>query len=498
MKHYLLSLLFLLTACSLNIEVQPSFSVKRSVFGDYTSNIYDDWAANRGLRLTSNASLNKWIGLTNSLILTHTGTTNLPSVPSGGVLATTSMGFNTDITHPITGAFTFCWYGRKQTATNAEVTIFDTNTAAPRAKVMLRISSAINHIGISYNGVIKDTGVQFPYDANFHTIFVRCDGTNAAVFLDGSQIGSTFTVTGGGLNTTQKLFILTSSTGLGLFGETKRIRIYKESLSDSLISVVNSGDFVQHIVDTGNSRLLGFFGQSNNGENASFTRADYPTVLQGQLDDPWLWDYVANDPGSNSFIPIPANVSAFFTNSSYPIACGPFLNAGYTIKQNYPNDHVFILETYKGGTNLYADWAPGTPTGLRAVSIGRMQTALATLIAEERTLVSINFIWIQGENDCNTTMQPSYLSNLNLLDSDMRAVCGSDMRFIEVYLSSQCISRTTQVGNDIFANQMTFVSQDTVHRFGVVTDSFQMMTYPVHYTPTGYCSIGAAIAPLTY
>lgn len=468
---------------------------------DYTDNLWDDWAGNRGIILNSDDFLNAWKGMARNRQLVQV---SQPALPLNGYIELDGLDYFKYLataSDSLTGDFTLAVYARQAVAQTGTRSLFDSNTNVPRLICYTRTSTGF--IGIAYNGVVYNTTTVFPSDNVFHTLIYSVSGLGgqASIYLDGSLIG-TFSITGGGLNanTGQYIYFMKGTTTTAFSGHIKKMRVYKEALNDSAVSILNTGDFVNDIIDNTPCHVRIIAGQSNCGAPTENNLIDYPIELQGEIQGAYLWNYSNTD--KYTWKAIDGSPNYFVGNSSYPIYPGPFLKLAYDLKQANPTDNVYIIEHYKSSTSLAVSWAPTKP--LRETLMQRIREGLLQLKCEQRNIASVKFLWIQGENDStDSTNAANYKDNLILLDSEVRANISTqyvdNVTTIISYLSDHCGHRTSTAffGNVTYANQLAFVNMDTVLHKGINTDDlidFPMIGSNVHYSPVGYVSIGREAA----
>lgn len=381
---------------------------------EYRTNLLEEFIANGGGRMgalnfvPSTGGVQKqydWGGVQNNYRITGVG---LVDIPVAGIL--TMDGTADYFTYPtntypgISGPITLAYLVKSSATVSKTSTLFDTNTNTPRLKCFLRISAANSHMGISYNGTTFDSGFDFTYDGNLHVLIFRIDGTNstASIWVDGVQKGSTFTITGGGLNANTGQFLYCfNGVGApsGQFAPIKiaKFRIYTEAINNTNIGIISTGDFINTTPSSVPVHVVIFSGQSNTAPPvADNYRSFYPAYLQTGLTSIYIWQQTAN---SYKFVPMADNVDVFATSGAYRVATGANLEIAYRLRAKYPDDEIRIIEFYQAATALAVAWENTVPNSLQSILTSYIDNGLSLLKAEQRNIVDINFLWWQGEGD---------------------------------------------------------------------------------------------------
>lgn len=384
-------------------------------------NIYDEWVGNGGnvngnivrgslnlMLSTSSYKFYDWGGTQRNYRILATGLVDAPVsglVPLDGNSDYFTLPTNT---YPgITGSISVAFLIKGSATASRTITIFDTNTNAPRLKTFLRISSGNTHMGISYNGVTYDCGAAFPYDNALHTLIVTVDGagTTAKLWLDNVQQGSSFTITGGGLNAnTGQVLYLFNGQGApsNQFANVSvaKVRIYTEAISNIKVGILSTGDFQNTTPTSTPVRVAIRNGQSNiSPPVADNYRNQYPGYLQTGLTSVYVWQQTSN---SNKFVPIPDNADVYATSGAYSVRTGSNLKTAYDLRQKYPTDELRIIEFYQGATALAVAWENSVAGSLQNISLQYINNAMTLLKAEQRNIVSVKYFWHQGEGDAGT------------------------------------------------------------------------------------------------
>ena len=199
--------------------------------------------------------------------------------------------------------------------------------------------------------------------------------------------------------------------------------------------------------------LLG--GQSNMQGMGGFPGATYGTTYYPP-DDPCpppynavqttvkFWDYGTPSGGIN----VPETVGTHWVDLQpgfgwYPSEFGPEVSFGYSLRQNFPNDEIYLVKYAKGSTTLATDWRPnGTGVCYNWLKT-RANAAIANLIGSGKSPVVAGMIWMQGEGDAKTTADANaYATNLtNFIDQVRDDFDTLDMPFVLGRIDDYYLSR---------------------------------------------------------
>lgn len=485
----LMLLSVLLIGCSLTPDIlfNHSGSTRIMQANDYSTNLVDWWVSTRGPVIhSSNTYVDEWRGYANNRILTQAGTPLFP-VADGSFDLDGNDAFkfvSTAITTP-----SIAFMVKKTSKRFSANPLFDSNTGTPRLKLFLELSGTNSHIGFSYNSITYDTGHDFIYDGQKHTLIFTLGSNVATVWLDGVQI-SEHTVTGGALVwNAQTLWFFRALSPQGSYADmnVEAMRLYNEKLSESAVLDITSSLFSNGaIIDNTPVHFWWIAGQSNCGPSLNIN--EYPVTMSSGFPDDILWDHVSNN---NVFIPILANTNIYLAGS-YPVKPGPFLSVIYNTYQQFPGEQVKVFEIYKDATSLALSWISGGTLRNKLLLSGKSAYLTATLI-EKRNIVEKKFLWIQGEKDAtDLTWSNAYYNNLVSLDNDVRSAFGSDVVTIISALSANS-EESGKPGKWIVRDaQEQFVALDTVKHKLINTDDAARfpLNSGVHYYVTGHINIG--------
>jgi len=369
----------------------------------YGPNIIDEWFGNSGIVLKGSDNLNteKWYGYLNQTELDR-GSNNTWTRPYSGEFekATTSNGVPNirNRATTINGSCSFLMLLQKSAASSTRVEIITATTDPITFKADLQISNANRNIGIEYNGTVYDTGVEFIYDSDFHSLLFVIDTSGVFRFyMDGVKYGGDITIPSGGLDwsATDKTrsFFNTFFTG-----KYKKIRIWSEAVADSLGAFLTdpTSNFYTETITYRPVRVYGFGGQSNM-VGSGLVSTDMPAELQSEMPTGYFFSN-----GTKRY----NNVLA----GTYPTNCGPLLKAVYDLAAKYPDEDIFCVQTASASQSLAVYFNSETPGGGYSSLLLNFDGLYAILDVEGRTIVGDPaFAWGQGEEDSgNLTYSKAY------------------------------------------------------------------------------------------
>lgn len=387
-----------------------NFSYSPPPATDYLTNIYDEWIGNRGLNLIlSTGSVQKeydWTGQRSGVKALSVGSMDPPDGGFYTLDGTADYFTIATNTYPgLTGAASVVFLVKCLATASRQMTLFDTNTNSPRLIFLVRISAANTNMGFKYNNVTYDCGAAFPFGSSFHVVVVKVNGAGSQgrVEVDGVQVGSTFSITGGGLaaNTGQTLYLF---NGVGSPASqfapmlVQKVRIYNEYLSDAHSLLMATGDFAIPVAaDTTSMHWGSIAGQSNNSPvTADNHIASYPSDLANGFPDVYLWQVTSN---LNKFVPIPGGVDQLTASGSNPVRIGPVLKIAKDWRAAKGTDLLRITEFYVAATALAVAWDPLVAGSLQTTLLTYIKNSLALLKAEQRNIQSFWMKWNQSEGD---------------------------------------------------------------------------------------------------
>lgn len=380
---------------------------------DYKTNMVEEWIMNRGIVIkASNDYIEYFQGTNKNFRLVASG--NL--LTTNNEIQTTTLGdgfataFDTEITNGFgfTGDISFVLYLKKPAAHSAiqiPIDSANTNTSTnPLFQWQSQISGGNLNMQFSYNAVNYPlTGQQFPYDNNYHVCVVRLRndaGTiKGSVNIDGTQRGSEQSFTGSMTQWDDKVvrrFLRSSTTTW--FGYVKRIRVYKEWLSDTTITnffIPTNAVFKRDEVETRRAVIVAGKGQSNwQGEPFATTSELTPANRQQLI------------PNTNFFSDVTTRllIGPVLSEVRPVLGPGPTIEMCYQLKEKYNNADFYVISVAASNTGYAAFWNSRT-SGTGWLEYSRQIANLCMkLKAENRGVVDV---WLPdnlGETDATTTL----------------------------------------------------------------------------------------------
>lgn len=378
-----------------------------SGFVDYRTNLVADWAMNRGLTINlNNTSIESILDMNGNFGLAPAGTATL-TTNNEITLAVLGEGFSnlvsTEVTNGLgfTGDISICFYVKKPAAHSAIQVLFDSvnanSSGNPLFQFQTQISGANLNMRFSYNGVnYVLTGSSFPYDTDYHCLIIRARndaGTiKLSLLMDGVLIDTEKSVTGSMTNWDEKQnrrFLRSSTTTW--FGSIKRIRIYKEWITEA--NALNLSDanavFRNDEVDPRIEKVFATWGQSNWLGEPYATTGDLPADRQIPLSR-------CNFFSSYTF----RKITGFLLSEVRPLqGPGPIIEMGYQIKEKYQGQNFYFIQVATSGVSQ-ATYFNSRTAGAGWVEFSNQLTnLLVKLKAEGRTISEVNIADYQGEAD---------------------------------------------------------------------------------------------------
>jgi hypothetical protein len=186
---------------------------------------------------------------------------------------------------------------------------------------------------------------------------------------------------------------------------------------------------------------------------------------------------------------------------------GPEIGFGNRMAELYPGRQIAIIKHAVGGTDLGADWNPGTyssdidrfgPQFLTFVET--VDSGIDSLIAQGYTPVIKGMLWQQGERDArNSSYGPAYGQNLSNFICRVRAQFKApSMPF--VYGQVLPVALSGYAYRDQVRQGQFRVDEDSGHVFAtdgarlVMTDDLPMNSDNLHISATGQLELGIRFA----
>lgn len=451
---------------------------------DYTSNLYDEWVANRGFIVNSdNTTIQSWTGYRNGILITPTSNFTIPS-NSDLTLSVNTWGFTLPASTTVTGDVTLAYVIKSSSRRNAEQRLFHA-VGTPQLIIDLETSSANVNMGMIYNSQSLNFGTSFPFDGQYHVlVFKILSGVGASVYLDGVKVGNTVTFSSSTsidwtANSTRRLFRTASTGQVSFVGSARKVRIYKEALSDDKISIISdhSNAFFNKVTDSRTIYRLYNMGQSN-ANGSQIVTSDLPINLRGDIPNCFVWDF-----NLRKFVPL--------NSDSRPVnfGIGPIFQTAWLHHQQYPDALIYINSYCIGGTSLAVDWAVGT--GQRYLEWFQYYNACNTLLEIEERMANVidtYITWVQGENDAQVQSQANaYQTNEFNFITDVTSRLGiTDIRVMNICnrlnlgtFPYRETVRSAKSANALAFSNMFFINPDDAVRYPLGADG-------IHYTWTGY------------
>lgn len=470
-------------------EIKPlSYNVlSTDTLPDYTQNLYDEWVSTRGFVLKTGAvDIQSWTGRVNSTVLAPDVSFQKPI--AGEITIANNKGLQLPSNSPVTGNVSIAFVIKASARQNKEQRLFHAvNT--PTIILQAEKSAANQNMGMVYGSQSLDFGVPFPYDGQYHVVVFKINsGVNASIYIDGAKVGNTVTFSSSTAidwttNNTRRFF-RTGATGTVPFvGGAKKIRIYKEALSDSVISIIgnHANAFFTDVVDDTPVVRIGLLGQSQiQGVSANYN--DLPDSLKGAIPGVIIWDF-----NVRKWIP--------FNSASLPsgLGVGPVVSLAYLFHQAHPDKIVAINCYAKGGTSLAVDWKTDGTGAIYNNFITYFNESTAILDIEMRNNRQMkSVLWGQGETDTqNLIWANAYQGSEVIFKDDLRNDTG--WLYIAEFNIHAGLPGHTYPYDDTIRTAKIFNAENDLNSFLLSTDDvtrFPVDGGHVHYTAIGYVHIG--------
>lgn len=474
----------------MNLQVLAGYMTGSStpppVVNDYTANLYDEWVANRGFIVKdNNTDINTWSGFRSNTALTPD---LLFGIPSNGELAVGgNLGMTLPGTSAVTGNITVAFVLKAAARQNAEQRLFHAANTPP---LILRLETSGANINMSmlYNAQSIDFGASFPYDNNYHVLVFRINsGVNASLFLDGVQVGSTVTLSSStNIDWTSgntRRFFRTGTTGTVPFvGTVRKMRIYKEALSNDNIALISNAANPFYNLVTDNTKIWRFYNEGQSNAMGTGIFSELPDHLKVPVPRTFIWDF-----NFRRWVQLDAG------NMPLNTAIGLINNLGYLAHLDHPNDYIYINSYPRGGRSLAVDYDPVTPGAHYAETTKYVNQSNIILNIEQRTNIEkVGMTWFQGEADStDTNWASAYQVNEPNLFTALRAQYGiTRIASGKIHNSLPNPSypfastvRAAKVAVDGSDNNLNLLDTDSTVRFPRQADL-------VHFTTFGHMNVG--------
>ena len=186
---------------------------------------------------------------------------------------------------------------------------------------------------------------------------------------------------------------------------------------------------------------------------------------------------------------------------------GPEIGFGNRMSELYPGRQIAIIKHAVGGTDLGADWNPGTNTGDTdhfgpqfMTFVETVDSGIESLIAQGYTPAIRGMLWQQGERDArNSSYGPAYDRNLPRFIGRVRAQFGAaSMPF--VYGQVLPVALSGYAYRDQVRQGQLNVDEDSGHVFAtdgarlVMADDLPMNSDNLHISAAGQLELGIRFA----
>jgi hypothetical protein len=465
------------------VEGNSQNSNTEPVLPDYTTNLFDEWVANRQFVLnTDNTTIGTWNGYRNNILATPSLSFGKPD--AGELAVSGNKGFTLPASMNVTGDVSFAFIIKSSARNNAEQRLFHA-ALTPQLILNLEISAANVNMGMLYNSQSLNFGTAFPFDGQWHVlVFKIVSGVNASVYLDGVKVGNTVSFSSSTAidwtaNSTRRFFRTASTGTVGFTGSVRKMRIYKEALSDVNIALISNpaNAFSTLVTDSRDIYRIEYIGQSN-ANGSGVLVGDLPPYLQGVVPNCFVWDF-----NNRKWIPLDAN------NRPVNFGIGPVFQTAWLHHQAHPDALIYLNSYCYGGTSLAVDWAVGT--GTRYLEWFQYWDAANALLTLEQRMPKIHntyITWAQGENDAQVQAQAeAYQTNeFNFITDITNRIGVSDIRVLNLHnrlnlgtFPYRETVRSAKLTNAPLFPGLYILTPDNATRYPVSVDG-------VHYTWPGY------------
>ncbi len=414
----MLFLLFVLVSCEAQIQAIVSSASSQKVQvspSDYTDNLFDEWVANRGFNVKdNNTDINSWTGYRSGTALTPDLSFGIPT--SGELDVSGNKGMQLPSTSAVTGNVSFAFVIKMSSRQNAEQRLFHA-VSAPQMILKMEMSSSNHNIGILYTSTNYDFGYEFPKDDTYHVLVFKINsGANASIYVDGVKVGSTVTFSSSTAidwtSSNTRRFFRTASTGTVPFvGSVKKIRVYKESLSDQNITLISNHSNAFFVNVSDETRIHRIFGEGQSLEMGTGIFSELPSYLQVPIPNVYFWDF-----NFRKWVPYDAG------NLPLNTAIGSLFQIAYRMHVDYPNDLIYVNSYARGGRSLAVDYNPdGSADHYNLVVKYYDQSNIIINIEQRTNIVNEVLYWGQGEADTQVeAWANAYDTNLGITIPAMR------------------------------------------------------------------------------
>ena len=181
-----------------------------------------------------------------------------------------------------------------------------------------------------------------------------------------------------------------------------------------------------------------------------------------------------------------------FGDGSSGTLFGPEVTFGYTLRQLFPKDDIYLVKYGLTSTSLAVQWNPNGSGACYNTFKTTANAALANLSVADKSPTVAGMIWMQGENDAlNATYAAAYAENLSNLIARVRSDFSTpEMPFVAGRILS-CYG--TQTNSDLVRNALMTVPGQVGHGSWINTDDLPL-AFTGHYGTDGQIEIGIRFA----
>ncbi len=453
---------------------------------DYTTNLFEEWVANRGFNVKdNNTDINSWTGYRASTVLTPDLAFGIPS--NGELAVGGNLGMTMPATSAVTGNITMAFIIKATARQNAEQRLFHA-VSAPQMILQLEKSGANINMGMVYVSQSLDFGVPFPYDNNWHVVVFRIlSGVSADLYIDGVKAGNTVTFsTSTAIDWTSsntRRFFRTASTGTVPFvGTVRKMRIYREALSPANIALISNPANGFSTLVTDNTKIWRFYNEGQSNAMGTGIFSELPPELQIPVPRCYIWDFNFRNWRQLDAGNMPLNT-----------AIGLINKLGYLAAMDHPSDLIYINSYPRGGRSLAVDYDPVTPGAHYAETTKYVNQSNIVLNIEQRTNIEkVGMTWFQGEADAtDVNWANAYQTNEPALFTALRNLYGiTKIASGKIHNSLPNPSypfastvRAAKVAVDAADPNLNLLDTDSTVRFPRQADQ-------VHFTTFGHMNVG--------
>jgi hypothetical protein len=174
---------------------------------------------------------------------------------------------------------------------------------------------------------------------------------------------------------------------------------------------------------------------------------------------------------------------------------GPEVSFGYTLKQQFPNDDIYLVKLGVNGSDLAYSWNPDGSGGNYNLFKASVNAAVQDLTGAGESPIIAGMIWMQGEGDAQyPALASAYETNLtNLIEHVRSDFDAPDMRFVIGRIATYYDTKPTPGGNATVRAAQMAVAGAVPNTAWVDTDDLSW-AYIGHYGTDGQIELGIRFA----